>query len=218
MNTVEMRIDCMSKNTVIHETAIIGKDVVIGRNCIIEEEVIIGDGTTILDFVYIGRGNRIGKNCFIGHYAYILWENRIDDNVCIGAKSQIEGFSVIGCDTRIQTNVHLTKHSNIGKRCFIGPSTVTSNTYHPYCKKQKVGVCVKGLTLEDDVILGSGCVLGPSVSIAKNSFVSAGVVLFTNVEKENSLVVCELNTVCVENKKQSMKCKIDREYLPYMGE
>ena len=92
---------------------------------------------------------RIGTNSQIGAGSIICAGNTITVDVNIGAHVLVNLHCTIGHDTGIgdfsvlSPGVHLSGHSQIGKRCELGTGAVT----------------VPGVSIADDIVLGAGTVV-----------------------------------------------------------
>lgn len=123
----------------------------------ISEKAIIGKDVRIWHFAYIGDNTEIGNNVKIGSLAHI------DYNVKIGENTMIEGL------------VYIPPLSKIGKNVFIGPAVTLTNDPYPTSKK------LVGITIEDNVIIGSRAVLKAGITVGKNSVVGMGAVVTKDV-------------------------------------
>lgn len=106
--------------------------------------------------------------------------SNIHSTAKIGARTKIGAFVDIGKnveigeDCNIQCHVTISNQCIIGSRVFIGPNTSLLNDKYPLGKLSPVIV-------EDDVIIGGGVTILPSVRIEKGAFVGAGSVVTRNV-------------------------------------
>lgn len=135
----------------IHETAVV------------DEGAIIGEGTKVWHFSHISGSAIIGRNCTIGQNCFI------DENV------------VIGNGVKIQNNVSVYKGVILEDDVFIGPSVVFTNvrkprSAHPASPDRFMATVIKrgasiganstilcGITLEEGVMIGIGCVVTDSL-------------------------------------------------------
>jgi len=124
---------------------------------------------------YISDKAKIGKNTKIWHFVYVGDDVEIGNNVKIGSLSHIDYDVKIGDNTLIEGLVYIPPLSRIGKNVFIGPSaTLTNDPYPPSGK-------LVGVTIEDDVIIGSRAVIKAGVTIGRNSVVGMGAVVTKDV-------------------------------------
>ena len=115
---------------------------------------------TIKRNVQIGDGTGIGEYCVIGENAKI------------------------GKNCRILYHVIICKDAIIGDNVFIGPMTALLNDKYPPTKKSEPPI------IEDDVIVGGGCTILPSVRIGRKAVIAAGSTVVMDVQSE-ILVICE---------------------------
>ena len=89
-------IPCLSegvhKESIVHETAVIGKGARIGSNVTIEARVVLGEGVVLYPGVYVGEDTKIGQGTVI--YPNVV----IRERVSIGRGVIIHGGVIIGSD------------------------------------------------------------------------------------------------------------------------
>ena len=124
---------------------------------------------------FISEKARIGKNVRIWHFAYVGDNTEIGDNVKIGSLAHIDYNVKIGENTMIEGLVYIPPLSRIGKNVFIGPAAALTNDPYPASKK------LIGITIEDDVIIGSRAVIKAGLTIGKNSVIAMGAVVTKDV-------------------------------------
>jgi acetyltransferase-like isoleucine patch superfamily enzyme len=109
-------------------------------------------------------------------------DTEIGNNVKIGSLVHIDYNVKIGENTLIEGSVYIPPLSRIGNNVFIGPAAVLTNDPYPPSNK------MVGVTIEDNVIIGSRAVIKAGVTIGKNSVVAMGAVVTKDVP-ENTVVV-----------------------------
>lgn len=124
---------------------------------------------------FISEKAKVGKNVRIWHFAYVGDNTEIGDNVKIGSLSHIDYDVKIGENTMIEGLVYIPPLSRIGKNVFIGPSTALTNDPYPASRK------LAGITIEDNVIIGSRAVLKAGIRVGKNSVIAMGAVVTKDV-------------------------------------
>ncbi len=124
---------------------------------------------------FISEKARVGKNVRIWHFAYVGDNTEIGDNVKIGSLAHIDYNVKIGENTMIEGLVYIPPLSRIGKNVFIGPAAALTNDPYPTSKK------LIGITIEDDVIIGSRAVIKAGLTIGKNSVIAMGAVVTKDV-------------------------------------
>ncbi|HSN49376.1 MAG TPA: acyltransferase, partial [Flavobacterium sp.] len=68
----------------------------------------------------------------------------------------------------------------IGNDCFIASSTTVNDTGHEFAKHTKIKdqpITTAKITIEDDVWIGTSCVLLQGITIGKGSIIAAGSVV-----------------------------------------
>jgi len=131
---------------------------------------------------FISEKAKIGKNVRIWHFAYVGDNTEIGDNVKIGSLAHIDYNVKIGENTMIEGLVYIPPLSRIGKNVFIGPAAALTNDPYPTSKK------LIGITIEDDVIIGSRAVIKAGITIGRNSVIAMGAVVTKDVPP-NTVVV-----------------------------
>ncbi len=131
---------------------------------------------------FISDKAKIGNNVKIWHFTYVGDDTEIGDNVKIGSLVHIDYNVKIGDNSMIEGSVYIPPLSRIGKNVFIGPAASLTNDPYPPSGK------MVGITIEDNVIIGSRAVIKAGVKIGKNSVVAMGAVVTKDVP-ENTVVI-----------------------------
>ncbi len=131
---------------------------------------------------FVSDKAKIGNNVKIWHYTYVGDDTEIGNNVKIGSLVHIDYNVKIGENTLIEGSVYIPPLSRIGNNVFIGPAAVLTNDPYPPSNK------MVGVTIEDNVIIGSHAVIKAGVTIGKNSVVAMGAVVTKDVP-ENTVVI-----------------------------
>lgn len=170
------------KNVSIGEGSIIEDDVEIGRpgkGKTGNQKTSIGKDCHIRRGTIIYAGVTIGENVNTGHYALIREGNTIGNNVNIGSFTELALHNIIGDGTRIHSRCFL-EDVTMGKNIFVGPNVLFTNDPHPP-SGDKFKECLKGATVEDEVMIGGGVTVLPAVHIGKRALIGAGSVVVHNV-------------------------------------
>ena len=114
----------------------------------------------------------VGKDCHIWHYAVVLRDVKLGDNVSIGSHAEIGRGSVIGQGSRIGYNVFLPPNSRIGMNVFIGPGTTFCDDKYPRVGNVKYDALPP--VIEDMASIGAGCTILPGVHIGYGAMIGAG--------------------------------------------
>ena len=124
---------------------------------------------------FISEKAKIGDNVKIWHFAYVGENTEIGDNVKIGSLAHVDYDVKIGNNTMIEGLVYIPPLSRIGNNVFIGPSVSLTNDPFPPSEK------LIGVTIKDNVIIGSRAVIKAGVTIGENSVVAMGAVVTKDI-------------------------------------
>ena len=131
---------------------------------------------------FISEKAKIGDNVKIWHFAYVGENTEIGDNVKIGSLAHVDYDVKIGNNTMIEGLVYIPPLSRIGKNVFIGPSASLTNDPFPPSEK------LIGVTIKDNVIIGTQAVIKAGVTVGENSVVAMGAVVTKDVPP-NTVVI-----------------------------
>jgi len=130
---------------------------------------------------FISDKAKIGENVKVWHFAYVGDNTEIGDDVKIGSLAHVDYDVKIGNNTIIEGLVYIPPLTRIGNNVFIGPSASLTNDPLPPSEK------LIGVTIKDNVIIGSRAVIKAGVTVGENSVVAMGAVVTKNVP-ENTVV------------------------------
>lgn len=131
--------------------------------------VLMGDGCEVWPFTTILEGTALGKNVTVG------------TGVFIGRRC------LIGQGTRIHPNAALPDGTIIGEHVFVGASVTLTDVAYPNLRDKSTEVHRPPI-IEDEVVLGSNCVILPGVTVHRGAVVGAGSVVTHDV-KAHTVVV-----------------------------
>lgn len=106
-------------------------------------------------------GSIIRRGAYIGDDVVVM-PSFINIGASVGEKTMIDSYATIG------------SCAFIGKRCHISSSTVVGGVLEP--------INAMPVIIEDDVVIGAGCVVAEGVRIKSGSIVAAGVTLTSSVK------------------------------------
>ena len=168
------------KNAVIGEDTLVEPDVEIGwryhKDCgktRIGRHGIIRKGTIIYGDV------EIGDYFQTVHYAVIRAKVKIGDYCCLCNHVTVEGIVRMGDGVRLMSNTYVPSRTWFGDNVFVGPGVVFMNDRYP--GRVEVKQTPRGATIEDDVMVGGGCLILPGITIGERSFIAAGTTVTKDV-------------------------------------
>lgn len=187
-------IDCGAKiidvnSTYIDEEVVIGEGTIIYPNTSIRGNSKIGknniiDMNTIIIDSNIGDNNKIKcsylENCTIfndngiGPFAHIKDRSVINNHVIVGNFVEIKN-STISDKTNIK-HLSYVGDAKVGNNVNIGAGVIFAN-YNPITKEKNTTI------VEDNVSIGSNCVLISPIVLKKNALIGAGSTITTDVEE-----------------------------------
>ena len=124
---------------------------------------------------FISEKANIGNNVKMWHFAYVGDNTVIGNNVKIGSLAHVDYDVKIGNNTMIEGLAYIPPLSRIGNNVFIGPSVSLTNDPFPPSEK------LIGVTINDNVVIGSRAVIKAGVTIGENSVVAMGAVVTKDV-------------------------------------
>jgi acetyltransferase-like isoleucine patch superfamily enzyme len=172
--------------TIVRSGTTFGNNVKIGSHCEIGAEsptensshLEIGSDSLIRSHSVIYTGSTFGDRLKTGHRVTIRENSSIGINVQVGTLSDIQGDCVIGDHTRLHSNVHIGKNSNIGSFVWIYPYVVLTNDPHP-----PSDICL-GVVIEDFAVIATMSVVLPGVRIGRGSLIAAHSLVGKDVTSE----------------------------------
>ena len=174
-------------NAIIGEGTLVEPDVEIGwryhKNCGMTR---IGGNGIIRKGTIIYADVEIGNYFQTVHYTVIRAKVKIGDYCSLCNHVTIEGIVRMGDGVRLMSNTYVPSRTWFGDNVFVGPGVVFMNDRYP--GRVEVMETPRGATVEDDVIIGGGCVILPGIRIGERSFIAAGTTVTKDVPP-GSLVV-----------------------------
>ncbi len=165
---VEIDVNCVFEGEVT-----LGNDVRIGPNCVIANAR-IGDGAVLQAYTHVDgeqAGVEIGAGALIGPFARLRPGAKLGPEVHIGNFVEVKN-STLARGAKANHLAYLGD-AQVGERVNYGAGSITAN-YDGASKHRTV--------IEDDVHVGSNCVLVAPVTIAAGGTVGAGSVVSKNTE------------------------------------
>ncbi len=152
----------------IHNTAIVADDVKIGDNveigayAIIESDVVIGENTVIEPHAKVCSGARIGRGCRISSFC-VVSGNPQD----LHFDSSLKTYTEIGDGTVLREGVTIHRATFEGKATIIGKN----------CFFMAYSHAGHDCVVDDNVIIANNSALAGHVHVAKDVFISGGVMI-----------------------------------------
>jgi acetyltransferase-like isoleucine patch superfamily enzyme len=139
----------------------------LGKGGIIRRGTVIYGDTDLGDYFQTGHNAIIRARVRCGDYCTVL------NNACI------EGLVRMGSGCRLMSNCYLPTRSWLGDNVFFGPGVTVTNSRYPGRLPDLPSA--RGVTVEDDVMVGGGVTLLAGVRIGAGSFVAAGATVVASV-------------------------------------
>lgn len=140
---------------------------------LIGHNTILRGGTVIYGDVVLGGWFQSGHNTIIRAKV------KTGDHCTVSNNSTIEGIARLGSGVRIMSHVYVPTRTWFGDDVFVGPGVVMLNDKRP--GRAESMPIPRGPTIEDDVVIGGGCVIHPGITIGERSFIAAGAVVTKDV-------------------------------------
>jgi UDP-2-acetamido-3-amino-2,3-dideoxy-glucuronate N-acetyltransferase len=132
-------------------------------------------------FAFVDPSSRIPASSQVWHFAIVLANCKIGNDVNIGGGAEIGRGTTIGDRTRISSGVFLPSNSVIGSDVFIGPNVTCTDDRFPKTLKPGETYKAEPPVIEDGASVGAGAVILPGVRIGKGSRVAAGAIVTRDV-------------------------------------
>lgn len=168
----------------------------------------------IEDHSFISKTAKLGKNVYVGAFAYVSDNVKIGDNVKIFPNVFIGESSVIGNNCIIYPGVKIYHESVIGKNCTFHSGVVIGadgfgfapSAENNYTKLQQIG----NVVIEDDVEMGANTTIDRATM--GSTFIRKGVKLDNHIQVGHNAEIGE-NTVIASQTGISGSTKIGKNCL-----
>jgi len=130
-------------------------------------------------FNFVDKTATVGENVKIWHFAVVLAEVEIGDDVVIGSRCEIGRGCRIGKGARIGSGVFLPPNAVIGEYAFIGPNSTFCDDRTPFAGNDRY--TAEPPVLEAHCSVGAGVTVLPGVRIGTKSLIGAGAVITKDV-------------------------------------
>ena len=132
--------------------------------------------------VIIGSNVQFGKNVVVWNYVVIGDNTKIGDDTSIGSFVDIGKNVTIGKNCNIQAHVTISNECVLGNKVFIAPNSSLLNDKYP-----KSNLLTSPI-VKDNVVIGGGVTILPSVVLGENSVIGGGSVVTTDVPPRKVLI------------------------------
>jgi acetyltransferase-like isoleucine patch superfamily enzyme len=138
---------------------------------------------------FIDMSSKIGERTKVWHYARVLGNCVIGDDVSIGGGTEIGRGTVIGNRTRIGANCFLPSNTKIGEQVFVGPGVVMTDDKYPKVPGPlDPPYIAQPPTIGSYANIGAGVVILPGIIIGEYAFIAAGSVVTKDVEAHTRVI------------------------------
>ncbi|MBB27880.1 MAG: N-acetyltransferase [Gemmatimonadetes bacterium] len=188
-------------NLPVSSRARIGKNVSIGPFTIVHDNVVIEDNTRIDSHCVIGtptplaegrpltigpdshirshsifyEGSEFGPHLVTGHAVLVRENCKAGSYLQVGSRSEIQGPCTIGNYVRLHSEVHVSESTQIGHFVWLFPRVQFTNDPLPPSNIREA------VRLKDMVVIATGSILLPGITIGLGAFVGAGSVVRSDV-------------------------------------
>ena len=137
---------------------------------------------------------RLDNGAIINRYSHVLKGAEIGRNVMIGSFCYVGKYAIIGDNTRVQNHVSVWDGVEIGKDCFIGPKVCFTNHHNPQdrqLREEHEEFIPDTTVVKDRATLCAGCIVVAPCVIEAGSMVGAGSVVLRFIkegERANGLI------------------------------
>lgn len=135
---------------------------------------------------FISPKAKLGANVKVWHFAVILDDVEIGDNVSIGSHCEIGRGCKIGNNSRIGKGVFLPPKTVIGNDVFIGPGVYMADDKYPVVNNPDYNA--QPPIIESEASIGLGAVILPGIRIGFAAKVGAGAVVTKDVPPYTTVV------------------------------
>ena len=186
------------RNVIVYDNVDIGDDVTIEHNSIVGYDNLtnlreeareldrpfltrIGNGALIRPNSIVYTGCKLGDRSRVCSHVVMREFTELGDNSYLGNGTKVEGYSKIGNDTGIETQVHITAKALIEDKVFIATMTVLANGYTISWARPHVPTIEEGPTIRKGARIAIGVKILPGVEIGREAMIGAGAVVTKDI-------------------------------------
>jgi len=139
--------------------------------------------------IVLGANVEIGAECAIWNYVIIGENTKIGSGTIIGSFVDIGKNVTLGRNCNIQAHVTISNGCVLGDNVFIAPNSSLLNDKYPRCTHLTPPI------IKDDVTIGGGVTVLPSVTISEKAVVGGGSVVTKDVPAKTVVAGCPAKKV-----------------------
>lgn len=123
----------------------------------------------------------IGAGTQIWHHAVVRSGAKIGENCSLGQNTYIAPGAVVGNRVRLQNNVSVFSGVTLEDDVFCGPNATFTNVLFPRCEFPRLPDEYEKTLIKRGASLGAGCVIIAGVTVGRYAMVAAGAVVTKDV-------------------------------------
>jgi acetyltransferase-like isoleucine patch superfamily enzyme len=186
------------KNVIVYDNVDFGDNVTIEHNSILGYDNLtnlreeakefkkpfltkIGDNVLVRPNSIVYAGCKVGNHSRICSHVIMREFTELGDDSYLGNGTKVEGYSKIGSETGIETQVHITAKALIEDKVFIATMTVLANGYTISWARPHVPTVEDGPIIRKGARIAIGVKILPGVEIGREALIGAGSVVTRDV-------------------------------------
>lgn len=169
--------------TIVHDNVVLGNNVKIHAYCELglptelgdKSPLIIGDNSLVRSHSIFYESSVFKDELVTGHHVTVRENTKAGLRFQIGTASEIQGDCSIGDFVRFQSNVFVSKKTEIGNYVWVFPYVIFTNDPTPPSED------IKGCFIEDYASICANSIIMSGVKVGRGSLVCAGAVVTKNI-------------------------------------
>jgi acetyltransferase-like isoleucine patch superfamily enzyme len=138
------------------------------------------DGVKIHESAYVDEDVEIGAGTQIWHFSHVLRRSRIGERVSIGQNVMIGPDVTVGDRCKIQNNVSIYKGVTLEEGVFCGPSCVFTNVNNPRAEIERKHE-FRSTLVKRGTTIGANATIVCGATLGQYCFIAAGAVVTHDV-------------------------------------
>ncbi len=160
---------------IVHDNVEIGENTVIEGYCEIGKPTQLGNGSPLIiereslvrSYSVFYESSRFGEKLITGHHVTVRENTLAGGNCQFGSYSDIQGDCELGQYVRLQSNVFISKNSQIGSFVWLLPYALLTNDPTPPSN------LLIGPVIEDFVTISARATILPGIRIGRGALIAA---------------------------------------------